>query len=58
MSDWKWLGKNEFVVGVPARDLSDEEVDRRGIRHLVELSPLYEFVGQVPEAESDEEGEE
>jgi hypothetical protein len=57
MSYWKWLGKNEFVPGVPARDLTDEEVDRRGIRDLVELSPLYEFVGHVPEAESEEEGE-
>ncbi len=38
---WKWLGKREFIPGCPARDLSDEELDERGIRHLVEVSPLY-----------------
>ena len=39
---WKWLGKkNEFVPGCPARDLTDGEVDSRGIRELVEKSKLY-----------------
>lgn len=49
---WKFLGHNEFVPGVPARDLTDEEVERRGIAHLVEASPLYELVeAKVPVAE-------
>jgi len=38
---WKWLGKDEFVPGVPARDLSEEEVESRGVKALVEQSVLY-----------------
>lgn len=41
---WKWLGKLEFVPGAPARDLSSQEVEKRGIQNLVEKSPLYKKV--------------
>lgn len=52
-SYWKWLGKAEFVPGVPARDLTDEEVDRRRIRELVELSPLFKKI--TPEKPANKE---
>ena len=38
---WKWLGKNEFIPGVPARDLLVGEAERRGIKEIVERSSLY-----------------
>ena len=42
--EWKWLGGNEFIPGVPARNLSIGEAEKRGIEGIVELSPLYELV--------------
>ncbi len=48
---WKWLGKAEFVPGCPARDLADEEVDRRGIREPVEESKLYKKIAPRKKAE-------
>lgn len=52
---WKWLGKREFIPGCPARDLSDEELDERGIRHLVEVSPKYKKV--LPKKQTKKEKE-
>lgn len=36
---WKYLGKGEFLPGVPARDLTDEEAKEHP---EVKDSPLYE----------------
>lgn len=35
---FKYVGKGEFLPGVPARDLTDDEAKEYG----VEASPLYE----------------
>lgn len=53
MSKWKWLGENEFIPGVPARDLTDEEIDKRGIRELVEQSKLFKKVRSQEKKEGD-----
>ena len=37
---YKWIGKNGWIHGVPARDLSDEEAKKHGIKRLLE-SGLY-----------------
>lgn len=37
---WKWNGKG-FMLGIPARDLSDEEARKIGINR-VKASGLYE----------------
>lgn len=42
--EWKWLGKNEFVPGCPARDLLEGEAERRGISKIVKESKLFERV--------------
>lgn len=42
--EFKFLGENEFIPGVPPRDLLKGEAERRGILELVEISPLYEKV--------------
>lgn len=55
---WKWIGKDEFIPGVPARDMDDEEVDRRGIRKLVELSPKFKKSAQSVKTGDDSEMEE
>ena len=47
-SYWKWLGNREFVPGCPARDLSLEEVEEKGIQELVETSNLYELIQTQP----------
>ena len=40
---WKYVGDgDEFIPGIPARDLSDAEVKELGVRDDVEASPLYE----------------
>lgn len=47
--EFRFLGVNEFVPAVPARDLLEGEANERGILELVELSPLYERVEEEPE---------
>ena len=44
---WKWVGKNEFVPGCPARDLVEGEAERRGIEDIVEKSFLYQRVKKI-----------
>jgi hypothetical protein len=40
---WKYVGDgDEFIPGIPARDLSDAEVKDLGVSEDVEASPLYE----------------
>ena len=51
---WKWLGKSEFVPGVPARDLTRIEVNSRGIQSIVEKSPLYKKVLEKSQKKGDE----
>jgi len=42
---WKWLGKaGEFIPGVPPRDLTDEEVQRKGLENIVKASKLFKKV--------------
>ena len=38
---WKWKGVNEFVPGLPARDIELAEAERRGWVDLIKGSPLY-----------------
>ena len=42
--EWKWLGNNQFIPGVPARDLVVGEAKERGVESVVEVSLLYERV--------------
>ena len=49
-----WLGDKEFIPGVPPRDMTVEEVERKGLREIVELSPLYKFISP-PTGEDEEE---
>ena len=42
--EWKWLGKNEFIPGVPARDLLVGEAEKRGIVSVVENSSLFKRI--------------
>ena len=51
---WIWLGENEFIPGVPPRDMTDAEVEKRGVKELVKLSPLYEYI-EPANAEEEEE---
>jgi len=38
----KYIGKNEALAGVPARDLTDEEVEAYGGEKMLLASGLYE----------------
>jgi hypothetical protein len=39
---WKYVGHgDEFIPGIPARDLSDKEVKELGIEEDVKASDLY-----------------
>jgi hypothetical protein len=38
---WKYVGDGAFIPGVPAKDLSDQEVKELGIQEAVEASDLY-----------------
>ena len=49
---WKWLGKNEFIPGVPARDLLVGEAERRGVEDIVEKSSLYKRAEKKAQKES------
>jgi hypothetical protein len=43
---YKWLGKAEFVPGVPARDLTKEDLEREGVEALAKASKLYKKVSE------------
>lgn len=50
----KYVGKGEFINGVAARDLTDEDwevMGRQGRQQWVIDSPLYEMVEAAPEKE-------
>lgn len=54
---WKWLGdKAEFIPGVPARDLTKEEIEIRGIGDVVERSPLF-IKQSVKETKTENQGD-
>ena len=46
----KYVGKDSFLVGVPARDLSASEAKRFGIEMLLN-SNLYEEIKRKPKVE-------
>ena len=43
---YKWLGDREFVPGVPARNLVQEDLERPGVEELAEASKLYKKVSK------------
>ena len=49
---WKYKGKGEYLPGVPARDLTDDEAKL----HQVEESDLYEYEKDEPSATAKPEG--
>ena len=54
MSDMEYRGRGRFLVGVPARDLSDEEFQRLPavLRERVQRSSLYRAVRPVKAAKA------
>ena len=38
---WRWLGGGGFIPGLPARDMTEQEVEERGVLGIVQQSPLY-----------------
>ena len=45
----KYVGKGAFLIGVPAHDLSDEEIEKRGLdKEALIKSGLYEEVQPKP----------
>jgi len=42
---WKYIGKGTFVLGIPARDLTDEEAQHIGISR-VRKSGLYKKIAE------------
>ena len=42
MRKFKWVGKNEFIPGVPPRDITEDEARERGVLDLVLKSKLFE----------------
>ena len=52
---WKYKGKGEWLPGVPARDLTDDEAKLHKVE--VEGSALYEKIKQSadPKADGDKE---
>jgi hypothetical protein len=50
---WKYMGKGDFIPGVPARDLSDKEVKELGIQEAVEASDLYKKESAKKQAAGD-----
>ena len=43
---YKWLGDKEFVPGVPARDLKQEDLEKPNVKELAEASKLYRKVSK------------
>lgn len=42
---YKWVGADdEFIPGVPARDLTQKDIDKRGVQDIVKNSELYVIV--------------
>lgn len=53
---WQWKGSpGEFIPGVPARDMTDDEVERRGIKDLVEGSAKFEKTRVQQDDKNEEE---
>lgn len=40
---WKYIGKGSFALGIPAKDLSEDEADQIGVERLIACG-LYEHV--------------
>ena len=43
---WKYLGSG-FVMGIPARDLTDEEVEKFGLKRI-RATGLYQRIKEKP----------
>ena len=41
---WKYIGDGSFYSHIPARDLSEEEVQSLGVLDVLGVSELYEHV--------------
>lgn len=50
----RYVGKGAWLVGVPARDLSADEVKRFGLDELI-ASGLYEEIKRKPKAQESAE---
>ena len=48
MKVWKYIGNGSFLPGIPARDLSDDEVILHGKGDVI-ASGLYEIPKNAPE---------
>jgi len=51
----KWAGVNGWIDGVPARDLTDEEVKKYGLKRLLD-SGLYIKVIEKSEVKNGNQG--
>ena len=51
---WTYVGKGAFIPGVPARDLSDNEVKELDVKADVEASDLYKRESASKKKSADE----
>ena len=51
---WKYTGKGAFILGIPARDLTDEEAQKIGISRL-KKSGLYKKIAEPKAAKRSKE---
>ena len=50
---WKYVGEGAYLPGIPARDITDEEAQQRGIEEMLKASNIYR---RVPERREAREG--
>ena len=51
---WRYIGKGAFILGIPARDLTDEEAQQIGISRL-RNSGLYKKIAEPKAAKRSKE---
>lgn len=44
-----YVGKDEFIPGIPARDLFEDEIEKRGGKQALLATGLYREPGPKPE---------
>jgi hypothetical protein len=54
---WKYEGEGAYLPGIPARDISDEEAQERGIVETLKQSTIYRHAPDRPEKPAERKGE-
>lgn len=55
MSKLKYIGNGTALPGIPARDLSDDEVKRHGGTRFLVSTGLYEYIKKPPKQAAEED---